>query len=98
MAKIVKRKRKLRIEAFATLFFVLSLCMYFGSVTGLKSYNVILSSKAETANSELSNKQEKVAALEATVKELSDSERIAQIAEADGIKAIQSNVKLMDGE
>lgn len=98
MAKIVKKKRKIRIEAFATLFFFVSIFLYLGSKTMLKSYNAILSSQAETALSEKSKQQEQVSTLENEVKRLSDSDRIAEIAAAAGIKAIQSNVKLMDNE
>ena len=98
MAKLIKKKKKLRIEAVAVMALLCSLCLYFVSVTAVKSYNVILSAQAESVSGELSNQEEKVATLEAAVKELSDSKRIAQIAEEDGIKAIQSNVKLMDGE
>lgn len=98
MAKIVKKKRKLRIEAFATLFFFVSIFLYIGSMTALKSYNVLLSSKAETMSSELSKTQEQVSTLENKVKELEDSSRIMAMVEGDGMKANQDNVQLMNGE
>ena len=41
MAKIVKRKRKLRIEALVTLFFMFSIFLYLGCMTGLRSYKDI---------------------------------------------------------
>lgn len=98
MAKIVKKKRKLRIEAFATLFFFVSIFLYLGSMTALKSYNVLLSGKSEAMNSELSKTQEQVSTLENKVKELEDSTRIISMVEPEGIKANQDNVQLMDGE
>lgn len=98
MAKIVKKKRKLRIEAFATLFFFVSIFLYLGSMTALKSYNVLLSGRSEAINSELSKTQEQVSTLENKVKELEDSTRIISMVEPEGIKANQDNVQLMDGE
>ena len=47
MAKIVKRKRKLRVQALITLFFAFSIFAYIGSVTILRSYNYVLSQTAQ---------------------------------------------------
>lgn len=98
MAKIVKKKRKLKINAIASLFFFISIFLYLGSMTILKSYNVVLSTKASTASAEREKLQEEVSTLETVVKTLSNSDRIAKIAEDNGIKAIQSNVRLLNGE
>lgn len=98
MAKLVKKKRKLRINAIASLFFFISIFLYLGSMTALKSYNVVLSAQAETALVEREKLQDEVNTLETAVKTLSNSDRIAKIAEDNGIKAIQSNVRLLTGE
>jgi len=98
MAKIVRKKRKLKIQALASLFFFLSLLLYLGSVTVLKSYNYVLSGKVEEKESAKADLQAEVANLEATVKQLSNYDYIVSIAEKAGIKANQSNVKILSGE
>lgn len=98
MAKIIKKKRKLKLQAAASLLFFVSIFLYLGSVTVLKSYNVILSTQASVAGNEKSKLQEQVATLETTVKQLSDSDYIMKIAEANDLKSIQSNVKVLSGE
>ena len=47
MARVVRRKRKLRIQGFATLFFMISICLYLGAMFGLKSYNITLQSQSQ---------------------------------------------------
>ncbi len=98
MAKIVRKKRKLKIQALASLFFFLSLLLYLGSVTILKSYNYVLSGEVEEKESARADLQAEVANLEATVKQLSNYDYIVSIAEKAGIKANQSNVKILSGE
>lgn len=98
MAKIIKKKRKLKIEAFATLFFFVAVVLYLGSMTALKSYNVVLSSQSEATNYEVSKMSEQVTSLENSVKQLASADRIIAIAAEDDIKAIQANVKLMDDQ
>ncbi|MCI9291741.1 MAG: hypothetical protein HFF01_04440 [Erysipelotrichaceae bacterium] len=98
MAKIIRKKRKLRIQALISLFFFFSFIFYLCAMTGLKSYNVTLAKKVETKQEHLADVQEKVTTLEAIIKELSNYEAIAKIAEKDGMRAIQSNVKLLNGE
>ena len=46
-AKIVKRKRRLRIEGLATLLLTLSIFGYFGAKFALRSYNITLQLKAQ---------------------------------------------------
>jgi len=87
MAKIVRKKRKLKVQAVISLFFFLSVFTYLGSMTMLKSYNYVLSAQAETTQQEKEKLQEQVKELETAVKEMSNYDYIAQIAEKDGIKA-----------
>ena len=49
-AKIVKRKRRLRIEGLATLLLTLSIFGYFGAKFALKSYNITLQLKAQAVS------------------------------------------------
>lgn len=98
MAKIVKRKRKLKLQAMISLFFMFSIFLYLGCMTGLRSYNYVLSQTAESAANDREQLADQVKTLETAVKEMSTYDHIAQIAEKDGIKAYQSNVKILSGE
>ena len=98
MAKIIRKKRKLKIQALASLFFFFSMLLYLGSVTMLKSYNYVLSAKAESIEAQRVDLQAQVATLEAAVKQLSNYDYIVSIAEKAEIKANQSNVKILSGE
>lgn len=98
MAKIVKRKRKLRIEAFATLFFVVSVFLYLGAVIGLKSYNVTLAAQSQELEVQRDVQKEKVASLENEVKKLADSERVLGMAKDAGISTNQKNIVTIPSE
>ena len=98
MAKIVKRKRKLRVQALITLFFVFSIFAYIGSVTILRSYNYVLSQTAQEKTTEKDQLKVQVRTLETAVEEMSTYDYIARIAEKGGIKAYQANVKILGGE
>lgn len=55
MAKIVKKRRKLKVHNLINLIFAISIVAYLGSILGLKSYNMTLNynlAKLETANQE----------------------------------------------
>lgn len=98
MAKIVRKRKKLKLQVIVSMYFSLSICVYLASMTFLRSVNVSLSAKSEAMQVELIQHQEQTAALESEVKQLSSSDSVAKIAEEDGLKAIQSNVKLMAEE
>ena len=69
-AKIVKRKRRLRIEGLATLLLTLSIFGYFGAKFALKSYNITLQLKAQES-------EQKANTLKEDVRRISQSWRIA---------------------
>ena len=95
MAKTVKKKRKLRIQALASLCFFFSFVFYLGTMTFVKAYNYMLSTQVATIEADRNDLQAKVTNLENIVKEMSNYDYIASIAEKDGIKANQSNVKIL---
>ena len=64
----------------------------------LKSYNYVLSAKVESIEANRADLKAQVANLEAAVKQLSNYDYIVSIAEKVGIKANQSNVKILSGE
>lgn len=97
MAKTVKKKRKIRIQAVASLSFFFSFIIYLGSMTFIKAYNYVLSTQVAAIETECNDLQAQVSTLETAVKEMSNYDYIARIAEKDGIKANQSNVKILSG-
>ena len=88
-AKIVKRKRRLRIEGLATLLLTLSIFGYFGAKFALKSYNITLQLKAQESEQKANTLKEDVANLE-------DRDRVLGMAEKEGIKTNQDNVVVVD--
>ena len=91
-AKIVKRKRRLRIEGLATLLLTLSIFGYFGAKFALKSYNM----KAQESEQKANTLKEDVANLEADITKLEDRDRVLGMAEKEGIKTNQDNVVVVD--
>lgn len=94
-AKQVKPKRKIRFQAVATLYFFFSFVIYLGSMTFVKAYNYVLSTQIAAIEADRNDLQAQVSNLETVVKEMSNYDYIASIAEKDGIKANQSNVKIL---
>ncbi len=97
MAKTVKKqgKRKINVQAVATLCCFFSFMIYLGSMTFVKAYNYILSTQVAAIEADRNDLQAQVSTLETVVKEMSNYDYIASIAEKDGIKANQSNVKIL---
>ncbi|MDF9824672.1 cell division protein FtsL [Breznakia sp. PF5-3] len=92
MVKIVKKKKKLRIEGLISLIFVMSIFCYLASVTVLRSHNVVLANQeAKLANeNEILNND--VSNLEFEVKGLVNRERIMEIAEEGQLKKNEKQI------
>ncbi|MDE6196174.1 MAG: cell division protein FtsL [Erysipelotrichaceae bacterium] len=98
MAKLVKRKRKIRMEGIATLFLALSICLYFIAMFGVKSYNITLAKQSQALENEQSTIKEAVSTMELEVKELQNRDRIVSIAQEDGITTNQNQVSIIPKE
>ncbi|MDH6366970.1 MULTISPECIES: hypothetical protein [Breznakia] len=97
--KIVKKNRRIRIEGIVSLVFVLSLLMYFASVTLLHSYNVVLSSQETQLEHEIGKTKNDVLNLELEVKKLANRDRIIEIAEKHELRQNESQiVSVVTGE
>lgn len=97
-AKLVKRKKKLRVEGLATLLLTLAVCFYFGAKFGLKSYNMTLQLQAQKTEAKASALKENVASLQSEVTKLQSMDRVVGMAEKEGIKTNQDNVVVVDGD
>lgn len=98
MAKLVKRKRRIRLEGLATLFLALSICLYLAATFGLKSYNITLANRSQALENEQSTIKEAVSTMELEVKELQNRDRVMAIAQEDGITTNQNQVSIISKE
>lgn len=97
-AKLVKRKRRFRIEGVATLLLTLAVLLFLGARIGLKSYNYNLSTEASKVEEKATTLKETVSSLENEVNKLENRERVLGMAEKDGIKTNQDQVVVMGDE
>lgn len=99
-AKLVKKKRKrrLRLEGIATLFFTFALFLFFGVKFGLKAYNNELQLRATNAAEEAETLKEEVSKLQNEVTELQSRDRILSMVEDDDISVNQEQVVVMGDE
>ena len=87
-AKLVKRKRKLRIEGIAALLFTISAFAFMGAKFGLHSYNIVLQKEAQQAVANLQNE----------VNTLQSRDRVLSMVEGEGISTNQNVVVVGEGE
>lgn len=94
-AKIIKRKRRIRLERIASLLFVLAAVVYLGAKCGLKAYNQNLQKVATQAEEKVSNLKTEVGKLEDEVINLQSRDRVVGMAEKKGLKTNQEQVVVM---
>lgn len=97
MVKIVKKKRKLRIEGIISLVFVLSILCYFGSVTILRSQNVVKQTQLGEIENDIELLDSDVSNLTLEVKQLDSRDRILEIAEKNGLTVRQEQIVSVAG-
>ncbi|MDQ0362221.1 cell division protein FtsL [Breznakia pachnodae] len=97
MVKIVKKKRKLRIEGLISLIFVISILCYFGSVTILRSQNVVKQTQLGEIENDIELLDSDVANLTLEVKQLDSRDRILEIAEKHGLTVRQEQIVSVTG-
>lgn len=92
MVKIVKKKKRIRIESLVAMIFAIASVSFVFSVTVLRSRNVLLTrqnEEIERTNDKLAND---VANLEVEVKQLDNRERILEIAKGHGLSVNQDSI------
>ncbi len=92
MVKIVKTKRKLRIDNLIIMMFIVSCVAYVLSVTVLRAHNVVLAKQENQVSQSISKLENDVAHLEIDVKKLDNRERILEIAEKHGLVINQESI------
>lgn len=96
-ARLIKRRRKLRVEGVLVLVLMLSAGLYAMSKICLASYNIVLSNERQQTAAKLSEVQNSVDVLKADVNEMQDRNRVLAMVEEDGINTNQENVYVVDG-
>ena len=94
-AKIVKRKRRIRLEGIAGLLFVLAAVVYLGAKCGLKAYNQGLQKVATQAEEKVTDLKNEDGKLEDEVINLQRRDRVVGMAEKKGLKTNQEQVVVM---
>ncbi len=95
-ARLIKRRRRIRIEGVLVLVLMLSAGLYAMSKICLASYNIVLSNERQQTAAKLSEVQNSVDVLKADVNELQDRNRVLAMVEEDGINTNQENVYVVD--
>lgn len=98
-ARLIKRRRRLRIEGMLVLMLIVSTGLYALSKICLNSYNIVLSNEQQQTAAQLSEVQNSVNVLKADVNELQDRSRVLAMVEEDGINTNQENIYVVgDGD
>ena len=98
-ARLIKRRRRLRIEGVLVLMLIVSTGLYALSKICLNSYNIVLSNEQQQTAAQLSEVQNSVNVLKADVNELQDHSRVLAMVEEDGINTNQENIYVVgDGD
>lgn len=98
-ARLIKRRRRLRIEGVLVLMLIVSTGLYALSKICLNSYNIVLSNEQQQTAAQLSEVQNSVNVLKADINELQDRSRVLAMVEEDGINTNQENIYVVgDGD
>lgn len=92
MAKLVKKKKKLRLEGFAAALFFIAALFSVSSSLFLRTYNNSLSAQKQSIGRQISALQTENDALKVQVQSLSTRDRVTDIAQQDGMAQNQNNI------
>lgn len=99
MAKIVKRKkRRLKLQGFAFLFFTAALLLWVGSTLFINTINASLTMKIQQLNEELTSLTEENQTLNFEIQSLENKDRIYEVAQTANMDQIQDNIISITGE
>lgn len=95
--RIVKKKKRLRMDRVAMLVLGLSLLVALSSSLFLRSYNNALTMKVQAAQDEIAAYKTENDAYRVAIQDLSNKERVLSIAEMEGLAMNQANVVTISG-
>lgn len=94
-ARVVKKKKRLKLDRIASILLCIGIIMYLGARMGIRSYNYNLSMKAESLHKKKEELMSDVAALKNDIEKLQDRDRVLAIAESEDIVTRQDNVTVI---
>lgn len=97
-AKLVKTKRRIRLDRISIFMAILSFTIFATARIGLKTYNYALSIKAGEKDGIAKELKKTVSSLETEINKLEDRERVLAMIEGDGIKTNQNQVVILGDE
>ena len=96
-ARLIKVRRKVRIEGVLFLVFLVCLGIFTLAKTGLASYNIVLSNEQQRVAAEKEEQRAAVRLLQTEVNELQERSRVLAAVKEDGIESNQENVYVVGG-
>ena len=94
MAKIIKKKKKFRLNTLITTMFIISIVGYVSSVTFLRSYNISLSYDLASISSSNEDNSKKLETLRLDVAKYTEKEYLMSMSNENGsnLKLDQNNI------
>mgnify|MGYP000614039451 FL=1 len=96
-ARLIKVRRKVRIEGVLFLVFLVCLGIFTLAKTGLASYNIVLSNEQQRVAADKEEQRDAVRMLQTEVNELQERSRVLAAVKEDGIESNQENVYVVGG-
>lgn len=96
-ARLIKVRRKVRIEGVLFLVFLVCLGIFTLAKTGLASYNIVLSNEQQCVAADKEEQRDAVRLLQTEVNELQERSRVLAAVKEDGIESNQENVYVVGG-
>ena len=96
-ARLIKVRRKVRIEGVLFLAFLVCLGIFTLAKTGLASYNIVLSNEQQRVAADKEEQRDAVRLLQTEVNELQERSRVLAAVKEDGIESNQENVYVVGG-
>ncbi len=92
MARIVKKRKRLRIEGFAAMFLFVASALSLSSSLFLRTYNNSLSAQHQNISRQIETLRSENEELKTQVQSLSTRDRVTEIAQQEGMAQNQDNV------
>lgn len=92
MVKIIKKRRRLRVDNVIIMLFMISCIAYIASMVILRAHNVVLAKQENELSRSISKLENDVMHLEFDVKKLDNRERILEIAKKHGLVINQESI------
>ena len=96
-ARLIKVRRKVRIEGVLFLVFLVCLGIFTLAKTGLASYNIVLSNEQQRVAADKEEQRDAVRLLQTEVNELQERSRVLAAVKEDGIEKKKKNVYVVGG-